>query len=51
MTQRADEEFDEGCLVPTFKQSAVRVMFGAVLLRGKKGQKLCLSIQEVEGEE
>ena len=51
VTWRADEEFDEGCLVPTFKQSAVHVMCGAVLLRGEKGHWLCLSIQEVEGEE
>ncbi|KIJ98565.1 hypothetical protein K443DRAFT_65795, partial [Laccaria amethystina LaAM-08-1] len=26
VTRRADEEYDEDCLVPTFKQSAVRVM-------------------------
>ena len=51
VTWRADEEFDEGCLVPTFKQLAVRVMVWGCIIEGRKGHWLCLSIQEVEGEE
>ena len=42
VTRRADEEFDEGCLVPTFKQSAVRVMVWGCIIEGRKGPLVVL---------
>lgn len=37
VTHCADEEFNEDCLIPTFKQSAVWVMVWACIMKGKKG--------------
>ena len=37
MTQCPDEEFDKDCLVPTFKQSSVRVMVWGCIMKGQKG--------------
>lgn len=42
VTCRADEELLEECLVPTFKQSSVRVMVWAVIMRGVKGPMVVL---------
>lgn len=42
VTRRADEELDEDCLVPTFKQSPVRVMVWACILKGRKGPLIVL---------
>jgi hypothetical protein len=35
--QSADKEFDENGVVPTFKQSALRVMIRACIMEGSKG--------------
>lgn len=42
VTRRADEEYDEDCLVPTFKQSAVRVMVWGCIMKGRKGPLIVL---------
>ena len=42
MTQRPDEEFDEDCLVPTFKQSSVHVMVWGCIMKGWKGPLVVL---------
>jgi transposase len=41
VTRRPNEENDENCLVPSFKQSSVRVMIWACISCGKKGP-LCV---------
>ena len=42
ITQRADEEFSDECLVPTFKQSPICVMVWACIMEGRKGPLLVL---------
>ena len=42
MTWRPDEEFDEDCLVPTFKQSLVCVMVWGCIMEGRKGPLVVL---------
>ena len=42
ITRRADEELDEGCLVPMFKQSSVRVMVWGCVAQGWKGPLVVL---------
>jgi transposase len=42
VTRRADEEYHEECLVPTFKQSPVRVMVWACIMEGRKGPLVVL---------
>jgi hypothetical protein len=37
VTRRPDEEYLDECLVPTFKQSPVRVMVWACIMKGRKG--------------
>ena len=42
VTWRADQEFDEGCLVPTFKQSAVHIMVLGCIIEGRTGPLVVL---------
>jgi transposase len=42
VTRRADEEFDEDCLIPTFKQSDIRVMVWGCIMKGRKGPLVVL---------
>ncbi|KAE9382972.1 hypothetical protein BT96DRAFT_764151, partial [Gymnopus androsaceus JB14] len=42
VTRRADEEYEEDCLIPTFKQSSLRVMVWACIMKGKKGPLVVL---------
>jgi transposase len=42
VTRAVDEEFDENCVVPTFKQSSVRVMIWACIMKGSKGPMVVL---------
>ncbi|PPQ91969.1 hypothetical protein CVT25_004444 [Psilocybe cyanescens] len=42
ITRRADEEFLDDCLVPTFKQSPVRVMVWRCIIEGRKGPLVIL---------
>lgn len=42
VTRRADEELNEDCLVPRFKQSSVRVMLWACIMKGRKGPLIVL---------
>lgn len=42
VTRRADEELNEDCLVPTFKQSSVCVMVWACIMKGRKGPLIVL---------
>jgi len=44
-----DEEYDKNCLVPTFKQSSIRVMVWACILKGKKGPLVVLKYPEGKG--
>ena len=37
VTRAADEEFHEDCVVPTFKQSPLRVMLWGCIMKGRKG--------------
>ena len=42
VTQCPDKEFDEDCLVPTFKQSSVCVMVWGCIMKGWKGPLVVL---------
>lgn len=42
VTRRPEEEFDEECLVPAFKQSPVRVMVWGCIMAGRKGPLVVL---------
>ncbi|KAJ3978363.1 hypothetical protein F5890DRAFT_1386928, partial [Lentinula detonsa] len=42
VTHREDEEYEEDCLIPTFKQSSIRVMIWACIMKGKKGPLVVL---------
>ena len=42
VTRRANEEYDENCVIPTFKQSSVRVMFWGCIMKGRKGPLVVL---------
>ena len=42
VTRCADEVLNEDCLVPTFKQSSVRVMVWACIMKGRKGPLIVL---------
>ena len=42
MTRHANEELNEDCLVPTFKQSSVHVMVWACIMKGRKGPLIVL---------
>jgi len=48
-TQSADEEFDENCVVPTFKQSALWVMIWACIMEGSKGPMVILDYPGGQG--
>ena len=37
VTRRADEEYDENCVIPTFKQSSMQVMVWGCVMKGRKG--------------
>lgn len=41
-THRADEEYEEDCLIPSFKQSAIRVMVWGCIMKGRKGPLVAL---------
>ena len=42
VTCRAGEEYDENCVIPTFKQSSIRVMIWGCIMKGKKGPLVVL---------
>lgn len=42
VTRHASEEYDEDCLVPTFKQSSVCVMVWGCIMKGQKGPLVVL---------
>ncbi|KAF5361561.1 hypothetical protein D9757_014124 [Collybiopsis confluens] len=42
VTRTADEEFEEDCLIPTFKQSSLCVMVWGCIMKGKKGPLIVL---------
>jgi hypothetical protein len=42
VTRREDEAWDEDCIVPTFKQSSVRVMVWGCIIKGQKGPLVVL---------
>ena len=42
VTWAVDEEFDEDCVVPTFKQSPLRVMLWGCIMKGRKGPLVVL---------
>lgn len=42
VTRRPDEEFDENCIVPSFKQSPIRIMVWGCIIAGRKGPLLVL---------
>ena len=42
VTHRANEEYDENCVIPTFKQSSVCVMFWGCIMKGRKGPLVVL---------
>jgi hypothetical protein len=42
VTRRADEEYDENCVTPTFKQSSIRVMVWGCIMKGRKGPLVVL---------
>ena len=49
VTRRADEELLDECLVPTFKQSSVRVMIWGCIIEGEKGPLVVLEYPEGKG--
>lgn len=42
VTRRADEVYNEDCIVEKFKQSSFRVMIWGCIMKGKKGPMVCL---------
>jgi hypothetical protein len=42
VTHRPDEKHYEDCLVPTFKQSSIRIMVWACIMKGSKGPLIAL---------
>jgi len=42
VTRRADEEFKEDCLIPTFTQSHVRLMIWGCIMKGRRGPLVVL---------
>jgi hypothetical protein len=42
VTWAVDEEFHENCVVPTFKQSPLRVMLWGCIMKGRKGPLVVL---------
>ncbi|KAF5337526.1 hypothetical protein D9758_016988 [Tetrapyrgos nigripes] len=42
VTRRPEEEWEEDCLIPTFKQSSIRVMVWGCIMKGKKGPLVVL---------
>jgi len=42
VSRRPDEEYNENCLVPTFKQSSLQVMIWGCISKGKKGPLIVL---------
>lgn len=42
VTRRADEKYEEDCLIPTFKQSRLRVMVWGCIMHGRKGPLVVL---------
>ena len=42
VTCHEDDEYEEDCLVPTFKQSTICVMVWACIMKGKKGPRVVL---------
>jgi hypothetical protein len=42
VTRSAEEEYDEDCVIPTFKQSPVRVMVWGCIMKGSKGPLVVL---------
>ena len=42
VTRCANEEYDENCVIPTFKQSSIRVMFWGCIMKGRKGPLVVL---------
>jgi transposase len=42
VTRRADEEYNENCVIPTFKQSSVCVMVWGCIMNGRKGPLVVL---------
>jgi hypothetical protein len=49
ITRRDNEEWDEECLVPTFKQSSVRIMIWACIIQGQKGPLVVLQYEGGKG--
>ena len=43
VTRAANEEYEEDCLVPTFKQSPIRVMVWGCIMEGRKGPIVVLN--------
>jgi len=42
VTRSAEKEYDEDCVIPTFKQSLVRVMVWGCIMKGSKGPLVVL---------
>jgi len=42
VTQSADEEYAENCVIPTFKQSSLRIMVWGCIMKGSKGPLVVL---------
>ena len=42
VTHWANEEYDENCVIPTFKQSSVHVMLWGCIMKGRKGLLIVL---------
>ena len=45
----ANEEYDENCVIPTFKQSSVCVMFWGCIMKGRKGPLVVLEYTGGQG--
>lgn len=49
VTRTADEEFDEACVVPKFKQSNLRIMCWSCIMKDKKGPIIILEYPGGQG--
>jgi len=50
ITRSADEEYNEECLVPTFKQSSVHIMIWGCIMKGKKDLLVVLNYPGCKGD-
>jgi hypothetical protein len=49
ITRAVDEEYNEDCVIPKFKQSSLRVMIWACIMKGNRGPMVVLDYPGGQG--